>query len=141
VKESKVSSPAIWPLVVYFVLIMALMLGLLAVTHVLGERHRAGQADAPFESGIVSTGSARLRLSARYYLIAMFFVIFDVEALFVFAWAVAFRELGWSGYIEMAVFIGVLLAALAYLWRLGALDWGSPRQIAQVALRERARTS
>ncbi len=132
------SSPAIWPLVVYFALIMAIMIGLLTVTHVLGERHTAGAADEPFESGIVSTGSARLRLAARYYLIAMFFVIFDVEALFVFAWAVAFREVGWVGYAEMVVFIGILLAALAYLWRLGALDWGSPRQIARVALRGQA---
>jgi NADH-quinone oxidoreductase subunit A len=66
-------------------------------------------------------------LAAKFYLIAVFFVIFDVEAMFLFAWAIAFRELGWAGYIEAIIFIAVLGAALAYLWRLGALDWGPPR--------------
>jgi NADH-quinone oxidoreductase subunit A len=72
-------------------------------------------------------GSAHVRLSARFYLIAMFFVIFDLEAVFVFAWAVAARELGWPGYWEMAIFVGLLVVALAYLWRLGALDWSAVR--------------
>jgi NADH-quinone oxidoreductase subunit A len=66
-----------------------------------------------------------LRLSAKFYLIAVFFVIFDVEAVFLFAWAVAFRELGWAGYIEAVIFIAILGAALGYLWRQGALDWGT----------------
>ena len=118
-------SAEIWPLVVYFLLVVALMAGVLTLSHLTGERHRAGAANEPFEAGIVTVGFARLRLSAKFYLIAMFFVIFDVEAVFLFAWAVAFRELGWAGYIEVAVFIGVLVAALAYLWRLGALDWSS----------------
>ena len=55
----------------------------------------------------------------------MFFVVFDVESIYIFAWAIAWRELGWTGYIEVLVFIGILLAALVYLWRLGALDWGT----------------
>ncbi len=59
----------------------------------------------------------------KFYLVAMFFVIFDLETVFIFAWAIAFREVGWTGYIEMLVFVGVLVAALIYLWRLGALDW------------------
>ena len=118
-------SAEIWPLVAYFLLVIALIAGVLILSHLTGERHRAGAANEPFESGIVTVGLARLRLSAKFYLIAMFFVIFDVEAVFLFAWAVAFRELGWAGYIEVAIFIGVLVAALAYLWRLGALDWGS----------------
>ncbi len=78
----------------------------------------------PYESGIVSTGAAHDRLSVHYYLVAMFFVIFDLEAVFIFAWAVALRQAGWAGFVEVAVFIGILIAALAYLWRLGALDWG-----------------
>ena len=120
-----VQSTEVWPLVAYFFLVMALTAGILMLSHVLGERHKAGAADEPFESGIVTVGLARLRLSAKFYLIAMFFVIFDVEAVFLFAWAVAFRELGWVGYIEAAIFIGVLGAALVYVWQLGALDWGS----------------
>lgn len=101
----------------------------MAFSYVAGERHTARAADEPFESGIVPVGLARLRLSAKFYLIAMFFVIFDVEALFLYAWAVAVREAGWVGYIEALIFIGILLVALVYLWRLGALDWGGTRHL------------
>jgi NADH-quinone oxidoreductase subunit A len=69
------------------------------------------------------TNLARVRFPAKFYLVAMFFVIFDVEAVFLFAWAVAVRETGWAGYAEVLLFITVLLATLAYLWRVGALDW------------------
>ena len=118
------SSP-LWPLVAYAAILIALMAAVLIATHALGERHVPTPAsDAPFESGIVGAGAARPRLSARFYLVAMFFVIFDAEALFVFAWAIALHEAGWAGYIEMLVFLGILLAGLAYLWRLGGLDWG-----------------
>ncbi|MGE0130571.1 MAG: NADH-quinone oxidoreductase subunit A [Blastocatellales bacterium] len=98
---------------------------MLAVSYLLGQQHRDRAMNEPYESGIVSTGSARLRFSAQFYLMAMLFVIFDLEAVFIFAWAVAFRELGWAGYAGVLVFIGVLVAALIYAWRLGALDWGS----------------
>jgi NADH-quinone oxidoreductase subunit A len=113
----------VWPLAAYFFLVIVLVAGILALSYIIGERHTANAADEPFESGIVTVGRARVRLSAKFYLIAMFFVIFDVEAVFLFAWSIAFRELGWPGYIEAVIFIGVLGAALAYLWRLGALDW------------------
>ncbi|RPI60299.1 MAG: NADH-quinone oxidoreductase subunit A [Planctomycetaceae bacterium] len=98
----------------------------MAGCYVLGERVRRGRAtDQPYESGILPTGNARLRLTAKFYLIAMFFVIFDLEAVFIFAWVIAFRELGWAGYIEIVIFISILIAALVYLWRQGALDWGT----------------
>ncbi len=116
---------ALWPLVVYFIAVILLVAGMLVVSYLLGQRHRARAMIEPYESGIVSTGSARLRFSAQFYLMAMLFVIFDLEAVFIFAWAVAFRELGWAGYVGVLVFIGVLVAALIYAWRLGALDWGS----------------
>jgi NADH-quinone oxidoreductase subunit A len=116
----------IWPLVAYFFLVVMLIMTIVALSYVIGERHRRSATDEPFESGIVPVGLARLRLSAKFYLIAVFFVIFDVEAVFLFAWAVAFRELGWAGYIEAVIFIAILGAALGYLWRLGALDWGTP---------------
>ncbi|MGH8763756.1 MAG: NADH-quinone oxidoreductase subunit A [Nitrosospira sp.] len=124
-----VQSTDVWPLVAYFLLVITLIAGVLALSHVIGERHKARAADEPFEAGIVTVGLARLRLSAKFYLIAMFFVIFDVEAVFIFAWAVAFRELGWAGYIEAVIFICVLGAALVYLWRLGALDWGPGKHV------------
>jgi NADH-quinone oxidoreductase subunit A len=117
----------LWPLIVYFAVVVATAAGMIATSWVLGERHRERATGLPYESGLVSTGSARLRLSADFYLVAMFFVIFDLESVFLFAWAIGARESGWAGYVEAAVFVGVLAAALAYLWRTGALDWGPPK--------------
>jgi NADH-quinone oxidoreductase subunit A len=113
----------VWPLVVYFVAVILIVAGMLALSSVLGERHREPATGAPYEAGILSEGTAQVRLSAKFYLVAMFFVIFDLEAVFIFLWAIAGRELGWAGYWEATVFIGVLCATLAYLWRVGALDW------------------
>ncbi len=112
----------IWPLVVYFFLVVALAAVILAASYVLGERHAEPATGAPYESGIVSAGSARVRFAAQFYLVAAFFVVFDLEAVFVFAWAVAGRAMGWAAYLELLVFVVVLLAALAYLVRVGALD-------------------
>jgi NADH-quinone oxidoreductase subunit A len=118
------NTPTLWPLVVYSALVLLLAAGMIGTSWLLGQRHRGRATDEPYESGIIPTGNARLRLSVHYYLVAMFFVIFDLEAVFLFAWAVAIRESGWAGYVEILVFIGILLAALVYLWRQGALDWG-----------------
>ena len=115
----------LWPLVVYFFAVLALAAAMIVISYLLGERHKERVTDEPFESGVPLTGSARLRFSVKFYLVALFFVIFDVESIFVFAWAIAFRELGWEAYVEILIFIGVLIAALIYLWRLGALDWGT----------------
>jgi NADH-quinone oxidoreductase subunit A len=117
----------LWPLGVYFIAVLALVGAILGVSYLLGQRHSDRATGAPYESGIVSEGSARVRLSAKFFLVAMFFVIFDLETVFIVAWAVAGRELGWAGYWEMLVFAGVLLVTLGYLWRIGALDWGSIR--------------
>jgi NADH-quinone oxidoreductase subunit A len=113
----------LWPLVVYVAMALALVTSMLALSWLLGQRHADRATGEPYESGINPTGSARLRLSADFYLIAMFFVIFDLEAVFIFAWAVAAREVGWVGYIGVVIFIGLLVAALLYEWRMGALDW------------------
>ncbi len=114
----------LWPLAVYFIAVLALVASMLALSYLLGQRHNERATGEPYESGIVSTGSARLRFSVKFYLVAMLFVIFDLEVAFVIAWAIAFRELGWTGYLGVLFFIGVLVAALIYEWRLGALDWG-----------------
>jgi NADH-quinone oxidoreductase subunit A len=129
------NSPALWPLAAYGAILCVLMLAVLLLTWLLGERHKAGAADEPFESGIVGTGNDRQRFPAKFYLVAMFFVIFDVGALFLFAWAVAAREVGWIGYAEMAIFVGTLLAALAYVWRVGGLEWGTRSAAARFAQR------
>lgn len=132
----------LWRIVVYSIGVVAVTGGMIAVSYVLGQRHGERATGEPYESGIVSTGSARLRFSSRFYLVAMLFVIFDLESVFLFAWAVAFRELGWSGYIAAAIFIAILVAALVYEWRVGALDWGSAGPQAPRRLRAaRASTS
>lgn len=112
-----------WALAVFLLAVGGLCAFMLGVSSLLGGKAWGRSKEEPFESGIVPTGSARLRFSAKFYLVAMLFVIFDVEALFLFAWAIAVRESGWAGLIEAAVFILILLAGLLYLWRVGALDW------------------
>lgn len=112
-----------WGFAVFVLGVFGLCAFMLGVSSLLGGKAWGRSKNEPFESGIVSTGSARLRLSAKFYLVAMLFVIFDVEALYLFAWAVSVRESGWAGLIEATVFIAILLAGLVYLWRVGALDW------------------
>jgi len=113
-----------WVLLVYTVAVIGLIAGMIGVSYFLGQRHLKRATREPFESGIVSVGYARFRLPIQFYLLAMFFVIFDLEAAFLYAWATAVRAAGWTGYNVMLVFIITLLAALVYLWRTGALDWG-----------------
>jgi NADH-quinone oxidoreductase subunit A len=113
---------ALWPLALYFFSAIALAVIMIGSSYLLGESHKERTTGDPYESGMVVTGSSHVRLNAPFYLIAVFFVIFDLETLFVISWAVAIRELGWPGYIEMSIFIAVLFVSLIYLWRLGALD-------------------
>lgn len=112
-----------WSFGIFLLGIVAICVLMLGVSWLVGGRYRGRAKNEPFESGVVSVGNARLRFSAKFYLTAMFFVIFDVEALFLYAWAVSVRESGWPGFIEAAIFILVLLAGLIYVWRIGALDW------------------
>jgi NADH-quinone oxidoreductase subunit A len=121
-------SGTLWPLVVYFVAVLGLVGAMVGLSYVLGQRHSERATGEPFESGLVSVGYGRLRFPAHFYLVAVFFVIFDLEAVFIFAWAIALYESGWAGYVEILVFIGILVAALIYLWRIGALDWGPQRR-------------
>ncbi len=127
----------LWPFAVYCVAVIAVVGAMLGVSSVLGQRHRDRETDEPFESGILTTGSARVRLSAKFYLIAMFFVIFDLEAVFIFAWTISFREAGIAGYLAVLAFIVILLVVLIYLWLMGALDWGSSSRQSQNVKQER----
>jgi len=112
-----------WPLLVYFIFVVVLVAAVLAVSYLLGQRHCEPATSEPYEGGIVSEGSAHVRFSMRYYLVAMFFVVFDLEAVFVYAWAGAVREIGWPGYGAIVLFVTTLALALLYVWRVGALDW------------------
>jgi NADH-quinone oxidoreductase subunit A len=115
---------ALWPFLVYLGASIAVVAGMLVISYFLGELHSERATGEPYESGILPTGTARVRFDVKFYLIAMIFVIFDVEAIFIFVWAVALHEAGWTGYVDILVFIGVLVAALVYLLRLGVMDWG-----------------
>ncbi len=125
----------LWPIAVYFAAVVLLAVVMIGVSYFLGQRHRERATGLPYESGVVSTGTARVRFDIKFYLVAMFFVIFDVEAVFIFAWAVSLKEAGWSGYIEILIFIAVLLSALIYLWRIGGLDWVDKKQKREKAWR------
>jgi len=115
---------SLWPLLLYGGLVTFLLVAILALSYVLGQRHKDRATDLPYEGGIQQTGSARLRFSAQFYLVAMLFVIFDVEAVFIMLWALAFYELGWPGYLGIGIFIFQLVVVLIYEWGIGALDFG-----------------
>ena len=119
--ESGFPSPAMWPLALYFAAIVALIAAILTTSWLVGER-RKNRSPSVYESGMNPTGTTHIRLSVTYYLIAMFFLIFDLEAAFIFAWAVSLRKAGWTGYIGMVIFIVVMAAGFIYLWKEGALD-------------------
>jgi len=113
----------IWPLLLYAAAALVIVAGMLALSYVLGQRHKEKETGEPYESGVIVTGSARLRFPVQFYLVAMLFVIFDLEAVFIIAWAVSFRELGWPGYFGLLFFVAILLVVLAYEWRAGAFDF------------------
>jgi len=104
-----------WPFLIYALAVIILVSIMISLSWVLGE---------PYESGIPPTGDARLRFSSHFYLIAIFFVIFDLDAVFIMAWAISFREVGVAGYIGILVFIGILLSVLIYEIGIKALDFG-----------------
>ncbi|NDK57489.1 NADH-quinone oxidoreductase subunit A [Pontibacter fetidus] len=121
---SEVNTVPLWPLLVYGGIVLSLVGVILGLSYVLGQRGKGRAMTEPYEGGIVSEGSARIRFSSQFYMVAMLFVIFDVETVFILSWAIAFRELGWYGYAGVAVFMVMLVVVLIYEWRMGALDFG-----------------
>lgn len=122
--SSSTPDTLLWPFLVYGVFVVLLLTLIISLSFFLGQRHKDRATGQPYESGILATGSARLRFSAQFYLVAMIFVIFDIEVVFIVLWALAFKELGWQGYLSICVFIGLLVAVLIYEWSIGALDFG-----------------
>jgi NADH-quinone oxidoreductase subunit A len=118
----------LWPLLVYSVIVVALIIGLLVVSALLGQKRKDHATHEVYESGVLGVGSAQLKISVPFYLTAILFIIFDLEAAFLVAWAVSIRESGWLGFAEVFVFIFILIAGLVYLWRSGALEWRTKRQ-------------
>jgi NADH-quinone oxidoreductase subunit A len=122
--DTELNDTIIWPLFLYGGIVLTLVGAMLGISHLLGQRHQERATGEPYEGGILSTGHARLRFSSQFYLIAMLFVIFDVETIFIYSWAVAFRDLGWYGYVGVLVFVILLFVVLFYEWKNGALDFG-----------------
>jgi NADH-quinone oxidoreductase subunit A len=116
--------PGIFSLAVYGFLVFALVAFLLFLSSWLGEKKTTIEKQRVYESGIIPTGTARLHYPVPFYLVAIFFLIFDVEAAYIFSWAVAYYGLGWWGWLEISFFIMVLLLGLVYIWKKGGLDWG-----------------
>lgn len=116
--------PGFFSLVVYGLVV----LGMIAVMHFLsawiGEKKPTTEKQRPYESGIIPTGSARLRYPVPFFMVAIFFLIFDVEGAYIFSWAIACEDLGWPGWMQITFFIFVLLLGLVYIWRKGGLEWG-----------------
>lgn len=111
------------PMVLLLVVAFAISSIFYGVATYLGRHKKPSAAkNAPFECGSESTGG-RLKLSVKFYLTAILFVVFDIEAVFVYPWAIHFQDLGWTGFFEMLSFLAVLVVGLAYVWKKGALEW------------------
>jgi NADH-quinone oxidoreductase subunit A len=124
---------SLWPFVIYFAAVLLLVATMLGLSFVLGQRRANRATNMPFESGVLSVGSPQIHISVEFYLVAIFFVIFDLETVFIFAWAIAFFELGWHGFAAIFVFVVILGVALIYELSTGALDWGLKTRTGMVA--------
>src|SRR5689334_20194196 len=112
-----------FPVLLQALIAMALAAGLLTVSYLLGQKVRNRVKDMPYESGIVPTGDARQRFSVKFYLVGMLFILFDIEAIFLYPWVVVFRELKMVAFVEMLIFVVLILSGFFYIWKKGALDW------------------
>jgi NADH-quinone oxidoreductase subunit A len=116
--------PGVFSLVVFGLMIVALIALLLFVASWLGQKTSNSEKLRPYESGVIPTGSARLWYPVPFYLVAIFFLIFDVEGAYIFSWAIAWENLGWKGWLQISFFIGELILGLVYIWKKGGLEWG-----------------
>lgn len=112
-----------WSAIAFILAAIGLVVFMLVVPRLLGGRSQGSQKEEVFEAGVVGAGNARIRLSAKFYLVAIFFVIFDLEALYLYAYAVSVRETGWLGFVAAAIFITILIIGLVYELSLGAMNW------------------
>ncbi|MBM4287867.1 MAG: NADH-quinone oxidoreductase subunit A [Deltaproteobacteria bacterium] len=111
------------PILVYLIVAIGVAGGMVALSEAVGKKIHTPVKDLPYECGMIPTGDARSRYSVKFFVIAMFFLVFDIEAIFLYPWAIVYKDLGLFGFIEMGVFILVLGVGLAYVWGKGALEW------------------
>lgn len=117
------------PIIVMILLGVAFAGAGVAASQFLGPRNPTPEKLAPYECGVPPVGDARERMSVKFYLVAMIFLLFDIEVAFLYPWALALRELGWVGYFQILVFFALLLSGFVYVWRKGVLDWGSEERV------------
>jgi NADH-quinone oxidoreductase subunit A len=111
------------PILIYMVIAIGLVGVIVLLSELVGKKKHFPSKDLPYECGMDPIGDARSRYTVRFYVIAMFFIVFDIEAIFFYPWAVVFKQLGWFGFVEMLVFIAILAVGLVYVWGKGALEW------------------
>ena len=116
-------SEVYFPVLVQAIIAMALAAGLIGASSLLGKRARSPLKDTPYESGMAPVGSARERFSVKFYLVGMIFILFDIEAVFLYPWAVVYRELKMFGFFEMLIFVVLVMVGFFYVWKKGALEW------------------
>ncbi|HXJ42870.1 MAG TPA: NADH-quinone oxidoreductase subunit A [Bryobacteraceae bacterium] len=116
-------SEVYFPVLLQVVIAMAVATLMLGLSYLLGKKVRNRVKDMPYESGIVPTGDARQRFSVKFYLVGMLFILFDIEAIFLYPWAVVYRQLRMFAFVEMLIFIILILCGFFYIWKKGALDW------------------
>lgn len=116
--------PWVIHLSIYGIVVGVIIGAVIFLCRYIGERRPSGEKLRPYECGIIPVGSARAAHPVPFYLVAILFLLFDVEAVFVFCWALVARRLGWGGWVPMFIFLGLLLLGLAYVWQKGGLDWG-----------------
>jgi NADH-quinone oxidoreductase subunit A len=116
-----------FPVLVQVVIAIALAAGLIGASALLGKRARSPLKDTPYESGMAPVGSARERFSVKFYLVGMIFILFDIEAVFLYPWAVVYRELKMFAFAEMFIFVALILIGFFYVWKKGALDWSAEK--------------
>ncbi len=112
----------LWPIAAYFLILAVMLVAMMILSYLLGPKTRTRAKNTPYESGVISVDDNKTRFTSHFFLYAIFFVIFDLETIYLFAWVIAFDDVGWMGFIEASIFITVLLAALVYIWRIGALS-------------------
>jgi NADH-quinone oxidoreductase subunit A len=117
-----------FPVLVQVVIAIALAAGLIGASTLLGKRAKSPLKDTPYESGMAPVGSARERFSVKFYLVGMIFILFDIEAVFLYPWAVVYRELKLYAFGEMFIFVALILVGFFYVWRKGALDWSATKE-------------
>jgi NADH-quinone oxidoreductase subunit A len=127
-----------FPVLVQILIALAVAVGMLGVSAVVGRKVKDKVKDSPYESGMTPVGNARERFSVKFYLVAMVFILFDIEAIFLYPWAVVYRQLGMFGFFEMLLFIVLVLCGFFYIWKKGVLDWSADQAAEEAQERKRA---